>query len=1272
MKNRIFRNTIVKTMLALLLIFSVLPAHTLAEVESQTDEPVETNELAERDGEAVGDEDESIESVNKEEDSTEEDDSETEQKEQLEDVSKTKEVEKTTSEHETDQGNDQVHEQEAQKEEDDDAGEEATTEDESLNVTIMHMNDTHAHLDPMPNMLSAIKEVRANKDNTLLLHGGDVFSGTLYFNTFKGQADLALMNLMGFDAMVYGNHEFDLGSGEGGHKSLAEFVKGANFPLLGTNVDFSADPYMAGLVYSNKLVENASGGKSYHSIVKEVDGEKIGIFGLTTEDTAAISSPVGVKFLDYYTTAVDAVKTFEDAGIDKIIAVTHLGYDSNPAVGNDLALAQIDGIDVIVGGHTHTALQNPVVIKKDRQGQEKDPTVIVQAGQYAGNLGTLDVTFDEEGVVSDYSGELLSVSNYPADPNASKILKTYSDEIENIKNEPSGAVALKDLPNPRLGEDSNESVRANETELGNLITDAMLAKAKEKFPDTVIALQNGGGIRAPIAKGEITVGEIISVIPFGNDPVIVTVTGAELKEILEHSVRLAPKENGGFLHVSGMKFTYDSSKEPGDRVLDMEVKQGDKFVAIESDTEYLITTNQFTAQGGDGFETFQKAYQEGRVTNIGEIDWEQLRDYMVNEKYLNGEVDPVREGRITDVESFGSNVTIMHMNDTHAHLDTMPQMFTAIKEVREDHADSLLLHGGDVFSGTLYFNEFKGKADVTLMNLMDFDAMVFGNHEFDLGSNEGGHKSLSEFVKSANFPLLGSNVDFTADPYMTELVHPEKLVEDASGGKSYHSIVKEVDGEKIGIFGLTTEDTAAISSPVGVEFLNYYTTAVDAVKMFEDAGINRIIALTHLGYDSNPAVGNDLTLAQIDGIDVIVGGHTHTKLSKPVVITENSKGQDKDPTVIVQAGQYTENLGKLDVWFDDEGIITHHEGELIDVTKKEADPEASEVLAPFSDEIDSIKNEKSGAVALKDLLNPRLGEDSDDSVRANETELGNLVTDAMLAKAQEKFPETVIALQNGGGIRAPIMEGPITVGEIIAVLPFGNDPVVANVTGTELKEILEHSVRLAPGENGGFLHVSGMRFIYDSSKEEGNRVLKMEVKQDDKYVEIKQDEEYLITTNQFTAQGGDGFETFAKIYEEGRVKNIGEIDWEQLKDYMVEEKYLDGKVDPVREGRILDAARDEIPGEEPKDPDPKPGEDPDPKPGDNTDKPGDNTDKPGDDTGKQDEDKNGTKVTIDEHDGKGGSKLPSTATTIYTTLLVGGLLLLIGVAIFIYRRYKLN
>ena len=220
---------------------------------------------------------------------------------------------------------------------------------------------------------------------------------------------------------------------------------------------------------------------------------------------------------------------------------------------------------------------------------------------------------------------------------------------------------MRALETPRdAGDATKPSVRKNETELGNLITDGMLSKAKEFNKDTVMAFQNGGGIRAGIDQGEITLGEILTVLPFGNTLATMKLTGAEINEALEHSVSLAPKENGGFLHVSGMKFTYDSSKEAGNRVTKAEVLgQDGTYSELDPAKEYTVATNAFTAKGGDGFTVFKKAYDEGRVTDIGLADWENLRDYVSGLKT----VDPSIEGRIKDVAGSITDPTVVLAKD---------------------------------------------------------------------------------------------------------------------------------------------------------------------------------------------------------------------------------------------------------------------------------------------------------------------------------------------------------------------------------------------------------------------------------------------------------------------------------------------------------------------------------------------------------------------------------------------------------------------------------
>lgn len=500
------------------------------------------------------------------------------------------------------------------------------------------------------------------------------------------------------------------------------------------------------------------------------------------------------------------------------------------------------------------------------------------------------------------------------------------------------------------------------------------------------------------------------------------------------------------------------------------------------------------------------------------------------------------------------NLTIMHTNDTHGNLDNVAKRVTLVKEIREENPNNLLLDAGDVFSGTLYFNKFEGQADLTFMNLMKYDAMTFGNHEFDLGSSPDGHLSLSKFISGADFPFVASNVDFSADANLAPL-ETDGYTGAAQDGEIYEGIIKEVNGEKIGIFGLTTEETSSISSANKVAFTNYVTAAKEAVAAFETQGVDKIIAITHIGFDDNPLVDNDKELAkEVPSIDVIVGGHTHSKVEAPLKVGN---------TIIVQADQYNNYLGELDVTFNDAGEVIAHEGLLRKVADAAEDAEAKELLAPYKAEVDEMKNKEIG-VSIDKALN---GERA--SVRTGETDLGNLITDGMLAAAKKIEPETTIALTNGGGIRASIDAGPITYGDVLTMMPFGNSLAIMELSGAELKEALEHSVKDFPLANGGFLHFSGLFFNYDAKAPVGDRVLSVFSEEDGSYVDVEDAKMYKVATNTFTAKGGDGFDVFKKVFEDGRVREPGNIDYEMFIEHVTSLTTIDaGDEDRINQVRL--------------------------------------------------------------------------------------------------------
>ena len=520
-------------------------------------------------------------------------------------------------------------------------------ETNNYKLSIMHVNDTHARVESLPKLMTAVNEQRAKTPGALLLHAGDVFSGTLYFNEFEGQADLPFLNALKFDAITLGNHEFDLGSSPEGHKALAEFIKASQFPVLTANVDFTKDSLFTGM-FSDLVSSEPENGKIYAGMIKEVNGEKVGIFGLTTAETKDIASPGSVAFENYIDEAKKAVKAFEDKGVDKIIALTHIGFDDNPAYDNDQILAKsVPGIDIIVGGHSHTELKEPVVVDTNTVGEKKDATLIVQAKEYAGFLGTVNVEFDENGVIVKHDGQLVEIGKLADDAEGLKILAPFKEKVDAVNKAEIGLKLAEELVNPRESDGQLVNVRNSETVLGNIITDGMLAKAKQYTDKKVVmALQNGGGIRTSIPAGNVTTGQVINVLPFGNTLALMDVTGAELKEAFEHSVRVAPKENGGFLHIAGGKLVYDSSKEEGSRVVSLQYydEATKAYVDVADNETYTVATNAYTAKGGDSFSMFEKAYGEGRVTDLGLSDWENLKEQLLSMK----EIKFTTEGRIVD------------------------------------------------------------------------------------------------------------------------------------------------------------------------------------------------------------------------------------------------------------------------------------------------------------------------------------------------------------------------------------------------------------------------------------------------------------------------------------------------------------------------------------------------------------------------------------------------------------------------------------------------
>jgi len=460
----------------------------------------------------------------------------------------------------------------------------------------------------MPRLSTAITQIREDSgaDNILLLDAGDIFSGSIYGALYQGQASLWFMNYLGYDAVCLGNHEFDKD-----WEALFKFVNGAKFHVISANLQFQGNNTL-----DNKIVP---------WVIIEKNGERHGIFGLLTEDTSEISS-LGTDIVvgNHTAAAREAVAKLERLGINKIIALTHIGWDK------DLKLARdVGDIDIIIGGYTHTLPEGyPQVVDEDGS-----PTLVVQAGEHAKYLGRLSVFFDDAGVIRDWTGsEIIQLDEaIKEDTTSAAKLTEYKDPIETMMATIIGNT-LVDLDGERT------NVRSQETNLGNLIADSMLHKAR--YTGTGIAILNGGGIRASIPKGDITLEQVMSVLPFDDYLVAFDLTGEQIIAALENGVSQVEEAQGRFPQVAGLRFTWDPEAKSGSRIISVVMKKADGYEPINPMDTYRVVTNSFLYKGGDGYTIFAEGTD---FINLGYTDYEILVEYIS----ANSPVKPQIEWRIS-------------------------------------------------------------------------------------------------------------------------------------------------------------------------------------------------------------------------------------------------------------------------------------------------------------------------------------------------------------------------------------------------------------------------------------------------------------------------------------------------------------------------------------------------------------------------------------------------------------------------------------------------
>lgn len=490
-------------------------------------------------------------------------------------------------------------------------------------ITIFHTNDIHGryaegneHI-----QIGNLATLKKETPNSILVDAGDCLHGLPLVNMDKGKDAMELIKCAGYDYIAPGNHDFNYGKDR-----LFELSKSAN----------SGENTLKFL--SANIFEN--GKKVFDSNdIKEIDGIKIGFFGLSTQETKSktgFKNVEGLEFRNPIESATEQVSELKRKGADVIVAICHIGTNSLSKPNSIDIANEVQGIDLIIDGHSHTKFEN---------GKQVGDTLIVSTGQYLENIGEVKLTLDTNDIedikIENKSARLIGKEEalrYKLDSNISKKVDEIKKQQEEILDKVIG-VTKNTL------DGSYENVRTKETNLGNLIGDILLDKTKAD-----ISLFNGGNIRDTIEKGNITRRDIVDVFPFSNTIVTKELTGTQIKDVLEHGVKLYPEKNSAFLQVGGISYHFDPKQKEGEKITDI-LKDGEP---LDLNKKYVVATNDYIASGGDEFPCFSK---EPILKEFGSLESIVIK-YIEYKKEISKSID----GRIS-IKSKDGLISNNHKDD---------------------------------------------------------------------------------------------------------------------------------------------------------------------------------------------------------------------------------------------------------------------------------------------------------------------------------------------------------------------------------------------------------------------------------------------------------------------------------------------------------------------------------------------------------------------------------------------------------------------------------
>lgn len=989
-----------------------------------------------------------------------------------------------------------------------------------VGFTILHTNDFHGQLEAsgsnpgMARVAAVVNGVRTEvgAGNVLLVDAGDEMQGSLLSNLQKGVPTIATFNAMGYDVATFGNHEFDWGQ-----TVLSDRTTQATYPFVSANIvqKDTADCATSGWTQPSFVAAPF--------VVKTVAGVAVAFVGVTTQETPTItiaSATAGLCFKDpaesilhYY----DAMK----AQADVIVVLSHLGYTDGgygygiPVYG-DQTLAQklIDAgkpVPLIIGGHSHTNLSAATVVG--------GKTTVVQAYYNGRQVGRADMTFDSGTGNVTVSWTKLTVSTIGAkDPAVDALIQGYVSDpaYQALINQPIGYVQTDLLRNYN-----------GDSMMGDFVDDAIynaLNNDAEPANDVDLFFNNAGGIRTdwcdkpdPANPGSylwssdaadcstgvwshdpmlLTYGQMFTILPFGNATVVGHMTGAEILQVLNQSATLGK----GAIQPAGLRYKFYrySDALPGPQpwawgaydacVID---KVTDVCDSLDLSKTYDVGTNEFLAPaGGDNFGAFKYMTD---ITYWGDMlnavnGWVSVNDTFAD-PYRGPNGDGTLDGRIardgTDTGGSIVPITILHNNDSHGNLAKgsyvgYTQLASLIaQEQAHNPSRTLLLNGGDQIQGDAMMYYFKtaptGYASdgtplpaglwtnpmMAVMNALAYDAMTLGNHEFNFGKDV-----FTSVLEQADFPILGANVSDDGAYGLSQVNH-------GAGVQPYIEKTVGPEGIKVAILGITNHRVPNYELPsniVGLTFGNPITTAQDYAPDLQ-ASDDVVIALTHIGFTTNPkSVEVDTNVdtnlaAQVEGIDAIVGAHSHTNPANPEApykyLPTIVAGPGNTPVLINQAYRYNNTLGEVIIGVRPKAgggyeVVTRV-GQYLSVPMSTPEDSAIKAIVdPYAALLGAYNNEVVGQTTTPiDAL----------QAFTQETNGANLQADASVYELESHGIDVDVHL-SGAMTNRKVADGatpvsPVTlkVSDMFSLMPYENSLVVLEMNGPQLKRVLERAYR---------------------------------------------------------------------------------------------------------------------------------------------------------------------------------------------------------------------